>query len=192
MAEQDDNKKQTATEAQAEAKNGTKGKVVPWCITGVVIIALAGLGFFAGRLFGTRGNAQTASAGEKAKPTDQPPPTNTGAPGDPAASDWYYDLDPVVANLNEPGGTRYVRVGLTLEINAALNQETTTAMLDQKKPLLKHWLNLYLSNQTAEDARGEKNLRRMQTQISDALNQGLFPDAAPQIKRVLFKELSIQ
>jgi hypothetical protein len=43
-----------------------------------------------------------------------------------------------------------------------------------------------------EDTRGEKNLRRMQVQISDAFNEGLFPNTKPRIKRVLFKEFSIQ
>jgi flagellar basal body-associated protein FliL len=63
---------------------------------------------------------------------------------------------------------------------------------DQKKPLLKHWLTLFLSNQTIEDIRGEKNLRQLQAKVLDIFNQGLFPDAKPRIVRVLFKELSIQ
>ena len=57
---------------------------------------------------------------------------------------------------------------------------------------MKHWLTLYLSNQTIEDTRGEKNLMRMQSEISDLFNQGLFPNAQPRIKDILFKEFAIQ
>jgi len=57
---------------------------------------------------------------------------------------------------------------------------------------MKHWLTLYLANQMIEDTRGEKNLVRMQTQIRDIFNQGLFPDTQPRIKNVLFKEFAIQ
>ena len=66
------------------------------------------------------------------------------------------------------------------------------AFFDQKRPLMKNWLTLYMANQTVEDARGEKNLSRMQLQISNALNEKLFPDSKPPIKRVLFKEFAIQ
>ena len=53
-------------------------------------------------------------------------------------------------------------------------------------------LTLYLSNQRLEDTRGEQNLRRMQVDIADVFNRGLFPNGRPKIKQVLFKELSIQ
>ena len=105
---------------------------------------------------------------------------------------WYYDLDPVVVNLNDPGVTRYVRISLTLEVSSAMDEKEGRPFLDQKKPLMKHWLTLFLSNQTIEDARGEKNLMRMQTQISDTLNNGLIPGGKPRIKNVLFKEFAIQ
>ena len=64
--------------------------------------------------------------------------------------------------------------------------------LEQRKPLLKHWLTLFLSNQTIDGIRGEKNLRQMQTKIMDIFNQSLFPDAKPRVVGVYFKEYSIQ
>jgi flagellar basal body-associated protein FliL len=141
-----------------------------------------------GRLFGTRGGSQTVSAAEQ-------PDISQGLEASAERGNgksWYYDLDSVVANLNEPGVSRYVRVGLTLEMDDSMEPKEGTAFLDKKKPLLKHWLTLYLSNQTIEDIRGKERLQHMQAEISDSFNQGLFPDAKPQIKRVLFKEFSIQ
>jgi flagellar basal body-associated protein FliL len=141
-------------------------------------------------MFGTRGKAQTVSAAEQAGPVETTP--KKSKPGSEKGEPWFYDVEPIVANLNEPGVTRYVRVALTLEISSGIAAKEGTLLLDQKKPLMKHWLTLYLSNQTVDGIRGEKNLRQVQTQITDALNQGLFPDGKPRIVGVLFKELSIQ
>ena len=97
-----------------------------------------------------------------------------------------------MANLNEPNVSRYVRVTLTLELGNGMAEKDGAPFLDQRKPLLKNWLTLFMSNQTVEDIRGERNLRQVQTQIADMFNQGLFLDQKPCVKRVLFKELSIQ
>jgi flagellar basal body-associated protein FliL len=165
--------------------------VLPWIVLVLVVVALACIGFGVGRLFGTRGPAQTVGAAE---PATAPEPAHRQEPGESkdTGAGWYYDLDPVVANLNEPGVTRYARVALTLEVNRQAAQKETAASLDQKKPLMKHWLTLYLANQTLDEMRGEKNLLRMQAQILDGFNQSLFPNAKPQIQRVFFKEFAIQ
>jgi len=169
---------------------GTQGKITPWLITTLTVLVCAGAGFAVGRMFGTRGNAQTASA---ASPTPTAEKLHgKSKPGSEKGEPWFYDIEPIVANLNEPGVTRYVRVALTLEMGSGMEPVAGKEFLDQKKPLLKHWLTLYLSNQTLEGIRGEKNLRQVQTQMTDALNQGLFPNDKPQIMDVLFKELSIQ
>jgi flagellar basal body-associated protein FliL len=162
-------------------------KALPWLIVVAAPAVLAATGFLVGRTFGTR--AQVASAGElgsseaAAKSFDTKKTKNES---------WFYDLDPVVANLNEPGVTRYVRVSLTLEITTAWPQEEAKPFMDQKKPLMKHWLTLYLANLTMDEARGERNLVRIQNHICEALNQGLFPDGNDQIKDVLLREFAIQ
>ena len=105
---------------------------------------------------------------------------------------WYYDLDPVVANLDVPGVTRYVRTSLTLEISSQIDKQKGTIFLEEKKPLLTNWLTIYLASLGLEDIRGDRNLKRIQSQILDAFNERLFPDAKPQIKHILFKEFAIQ
>ena len=191
MAKQENAENAGDLELKAQGGGGVAGRLVPWLITASRVIVLAAAGFIVGRLFGTRGRAQSASGAQlsDSSTTDetQMPPLRPDT-----GETWYYELDSVIANLNEPGVTRYVRVGLTLEIAGTLSEKEGIAFLDQKKPVMKHWLTLYLSNQTIEDARGEMNLTRMQTQISDLFNEGLFPGAARPIRRVLFKEFSIQ
>lgn len=164
-------------------------KILPWLVTAAAVAVFAGAGFLVGRTFGTRGQAQTASAGE---PGSSQTATNKFDPKANEDQSWFYDLDPVVANLNEPGVTRYVRVSLTLEITTTWLQDEARSFLDQKKPLMKHWLTLYLANLTIDEARGEKNLLRIQSHICDVLNHGLFPNATGQIKDVLLREFAIQ
>ncbi len=188
MAEQKTEKTQDAGPPIPE-KSGPMAKILPLLIVGGVVVVFASAGFLVGRLFGTRGQAQTAAAAQPAEP--QTPPVDP----DPAANKdegWFFELEPVVVNLNEPGVTRYVRISLTLEVASSWVQEEAKLVLDQKKPLLKHWLTLYLSNQTIEDTRGKTNLVRMQSNISDIFNQGLFPNGQPRVMNVLFKEFAIQ
>jgi len=191
MAEQENTEKNEGPDFEAPKAKGPLAKILPWLVPAVAVIVFAGGGFWIGRLFGTRGQAQAASGAEASGPAESAwtkgPALKPGT-----GESWYYELDPVVVNLNEPGVTRYVRIGLTLEISGTMDEKEGKVFLDQKKPLMKHWLTLFLSNQTIEDARGEKNLTRMQTQISDTLNTGLFPGSKPRIKSVLFKEFAIQ
>lgn len=187
MAEQKAEEEIEVEPALPERK-GPMAKILPLLLLVAVVVVFAGGGFIVGRLFGTRGQAQTASAA----PSETQPPLKD--PDATAKTDegWFYELEPVVANLNEPGATRYVRISLTLEITNTWVQQDAKLMLDQKKPLMKHWLTLYLSNQTTEDTRGKTNLLRMQSNISDIFNQGLFPNSQPRIMNVLFKEFAIQ
>ena len=95
---------------------------------------------------------------------------------------WYYDLDPVVANLNEPGVTGYVRATFTLEMSSEIDKKKGTEFLDEKKPILINLLTVYLSSLRLEDIRGDKNLRSIQSHVCEAFNESLFPDSQPQIK----------
>ncbi len=191
MAEPQEMEKDEAPEFEAPPVQGLRAKILPWLVPGVVVLVFATGGFLVGRSFGTRGQAQTAAGAESGRAADAALPKEP-APKDGAGPNWYFDLDPIVVNLNDPGVTRYVRISLTLEISGTTDEKEGRVFLDQKKPLMKHWLTLYLSNQTIEDVRGEKNLTRMQTQISETLNVGLFPEGKPRIKSVLFKEFAIQ
>ena len=190
MADQDNVE---STEKNAEEKAATKkggiGKLLPWLVPAVSLVICAGAGFMVSRFFGTRGSAQDVAAAESPETEDLDlPPLNAAD----TEATWYYDLEAVVANLNEPNVSRYVRVTLTLEVGNGMAEKDGVPYLDQRKPLLKNWLTLFMSNQTIEDIRGERSLRQVQSQIADMFNQGLFPDSKPCITRVLFKELSIQ
>jgi len=185
-------------------KAAAKIGIVAWAIVAVSVVLCAGSGFFLGRLFAGSDKPkaqppqadQSASSDSEATAKDAPAAEGTpAAEGAPAAEGeewWYYDLEPVVANLDEPGVTRYVRATITLEISSALEKAKSEKLLEQKKPILKNWLTIYLASLTLEDTRGDRNLKRIQLQILDAFNERLFPDAKPQIKQILFKEFAVQ
>ena len=187
MADEEKIENSEQTTEEASSKKGI-GKMLPWLMPVLALVICAGAGFMVSRIFGTRGAAQNVAAAETPDPASKLPPLN----GVDAEATWYYDMEAVVANLNEPNVSRYVRVTLTLEFGNGLAEKDGLPFIEERLPLLKNWLTLFMSNQTVEDIRGERNLRQVQSQIADMFNQGLFPDSKPCIKRVLFKELSIQ
>ena len=173
--------------AEAPAKKGG-GKLFTWLLPVGAIVVCAGMGFFVGRLFGTRGAAQNVSAAEQSGQSDAvqdaaSTPVDTGP-------SWYYDIEPVIGNLTDPGVVHYIRIAVTLEISG-ISEKDGTSLLDQKTPLIRNLLLLYLNNLTSEDVQGEQSLRRMQAQIADMLNQNLFGGTPGTVKQVLFREKSM-
>ena len=199
MADEDNIKEQEGQEDQKDSKAGKSDKKTliarfgPWIIMFAVVLICAGAGFSVGRLFaGSR-----APQADESGPNSVAPARTEDLKADKDSSKesgrfWYYELDPVVANLNEPNVTRYVRASLTLEMNADMDAKQGAAFLDEKKPVLINWLTVYLSSLSLEDVRGDKNLRSIQSCIRDAFNKELFPDSKSQIKQVLIKEFPVQ
>jgi flagellar basal body-associated protein FliL len=182
--------KEERTEEKTEEKT-SRISFLQWIIMAVAVVVCAGAGFGLGRLFGPSPASATTESpqqDEAARIED----LKLDTPATNSQEVWYYELEPVVANLNVPGVTRYVRATLTLVISSQMNQKKTTAFLEEKKPLLANWLNIYLASLSLEDIRGDKNLRRIQSQILDTFNEKLFPDAKPQIEKILFKEFAVQ
>jgi flagellar basal body-associated protein FliL len=194
MADEDDAKQQEQQEKEdLKAGSGDKkpsGGRLQWIIIAVVVIAGAGSGFALGRLLGAPGKTEPAQ-GRQTQPDDLTA-NASDLTGGKSQESWYYDLAPVVANLDEPGVTRYIRLTLTLQINSEIDVKKGTAFIEEKKPILTNWLTIYLAGLSLEDIRGDRNLKHIQSQIVDAFNEKLFPDAKPQIKTILFKEFAIQ
>jgi flagellar basal body-associated protein FliL len=196
MADENETKEQRKeTEPKAEPGAGKSliGRLLPWVVLAAVVLTCAGAGFGIGRLLAGSRTAEPAQPKPEAKEqhkTEDLAAAEAPAEGPPKA--WYYDLDPVVANLNEPSVTRYVRATFTLEVSAEVDKEKGTAFLNEKKPILINWLTVYLSSLRLDDIRGDKNLKSIQSQVCEAFNEKLFPDSKPQINQVLIKEFPVQ
>jgi flagellar basal body-associated protein FliL len=196
IKEQQDQQEQLEPEDSKAEKSGKKSliaRLLPWLIMFVVVLVCAGAGFKAGRLFAGPRKSETVEPSQKPETPAQPEqPKADKGPSKDSGKVWYYELDPVVANLNEPTVTRYVRASLTLEMSSDMDAKKGAAFLDEKKPVLINWLTVYLSSLSLEDVRGDKNLRSIQSHIRDAFNEQLFPDSRSQIKQVLIKEFPVQ
>ena len=197
--------------AEAPAENNKekagKGKsrsLLPMIIVGVIVLVAAGAGIGLSLLFAggskspateeatpakeTPAEKETAKPGEKSKPEK----SKSEKTGIKEGEVWYYNLDPVVANLDEPGSTRYIRTAFILEMSPDLSVEKGTTLLEQKKPLITNLLTIYLAGLNIETTRGDKNLKRIQSELCDTFNEQLFPDSKLMVKRVLIKEFAVQ
>ncbi len=193
MADKEDNK--TNEDEKAEEKDqgrqsGTKTGILAWIIMVVVVVLLGGSGFILGRLFAGSSSPGTA---EPPQENAQKEKTTTDGSKTDSVNTWYFnDLESVVVNPDEPGATRFVRVGLILEMSAGLSEDETKELIAIQKPLLMNWLNLYFKSLTLEEMEDDNDLKRILSQICDAFNEMLFPDAKPQIKKILIREFNIQ
>ncbi len=181
--------------AEKTDRKASTGGILQWVITAAAVLLFAVAGFGLGRLLKGSPPPDTPDQDESSQQIEPDQIQDLLVVDSSADSEknWYYDkLGPVVANLDVPGVTRYVRAALTLEISPEVDQKKGEIYLEQKKPLLKDWLTIYLASLSLEDIRGDRNLKRIQSQILDSFNEKLFPDAKPQIKKVLFKEFAIQ
>jgi flagellar basal body-associated protein FliL len=196
-----------------KSEKGKSRSLLPMIIVAAIVLVAAGAGIGLSLLFagGSKSpDAEEATAEkeapaekEAAKPEakhgekkpaaeksgEKPKPEKTGVKEGEA---WYFNVDPVVANLDEPGATRYIRTAFILEMSPEMSAEKGTALLDQKKPLIANLLTIYLAGLNIETTRGDKNLKRIQSELCDTFNEQLFPDSKPMVRRVLIKEFAVQ
>ena len=208
-------------DAKGKDEKGKKRSLLPMIIVAVIVLVAAGAGIGLSRLFAgssTSPSAEDANmekeipaeketakpATEKSeKPKSEKPAAKheEKAKGEKSKSEkttakegeaWYFNLEPVVANLDEPGATRYIRTAFILEMSPDLSEEKGTIILEQKKPLITNLLTIYLAGLNIETTRGDKNLKRIQSELCDTFNEQLFPDSKPMVKRILIKEFAVQ
>jgi len=104
---------------------------------------------------------------------------------------FYYRLDGIMANLSDARMARYVRTTPTLAIRPG-DKDAAVALLEKRKPEIKGWLVVYLSGCTIENVRGPDNLKRIQREIMDGLNDKLWPDQKPLIVDVILEDIAVQ
>lgn len=182
----DENMEDDTASEQGSAKIG----IITWVIITVIVASCSGSGFVLGRLFAGGSATETSKTTQETTRTEK---VTQNAPKANPKDTWYYnDLESVVVNPQEPGATRYVRVGLILEVSSELSKEDANILINTKKPLLINWLNIYFKSLTLNEMSSDRDMQRILSQICDAFNEILFPDAKPQIKRMLVREFNIQ
>jgi len=192
-----DTDKKNKSDSKDEAPKPAEAKIgiVAWAVMITVVASLSGSGFVLGRLFADlpAANTETAQSQDTNSPSAEDALAQTPEPPKASAGTWYYEgMKSIVVNPDEPGATRFVRVGLILEVSDELSQDQAKTMFETKSPLLINWLNLYFKSLSLSQMENEKDMNRILSQVCDGFNEILFPDAKPHIKKVLIREFNIQ
>jgi flagellar basal body-associated protein FliL len=196
MADEKNETKQEKAPAGAEAKAPgekeapAKGKgLFLWLILAIVVLAGGVGGLALSMRMGGKASAEPNIAeAVPAEPAFDPlkAKTDTQKP-------WLFTkMDPIVANLDEPGVTRYVRVSVILELSSKLDSINGEVFLEEKKIILQDWMTTYLAGLSLEDVRGSRNLNRIKQDVLDQFNKLLFGPDKAYVEKVLFKEFAVQ
>jgi len=184
MAEQDENEKKDTPE------EGGKSKLVFWLLLIVVTMAGSTGGFALCQLIDGEKPQPEEAVEENAKKKEAEEVLLSQQQGQVT---WIYDqLEPVLANLDEPGVTRYVRVTVTLEMSADMDRVKGEEFLTARQMVLRDWMTTYFAGLSLEDCRGTRNLSRIKKEVVDNFNKILFPDSRPFVESVFFKEFAVQ
>jgi len=190
MADENNNaEKQEETTEEISKKSRSGGGIMQWIIMAVVVIVCAAAGLGLSKL---KARSDKNAEPQQAQPAEQQKPQQNNSPQTGPLKTWYYDeLEPVVANLDEPNATRYIRVTITLEMNTPSDKELEIReLIKNKKDVLANWLTIYLGSLKIDDCSG-KNKHRLQSEILNAFNEKLFPHAKPKIENILLTEFVI-
>jgi len=189
MAKEEKEDKKDALKTPQAASGGSMG-LLTWIILGSVVVAGATGGFALSQLVGGQEppSPQAVESEKAAQAFDQLMAQQTAG-----ATPWMYDgMEPVLANLDEPGVTRYVRVTVSLELSPEMDPVKGKEFLDQRVLVLRDWLTTYFSGLSLEDVRGSRNLNRIKRDVQDQFNELLFPGTKPFVRQVFFKEFAVQ
>jgi flagellar basal body-associated protein FliL len=186
----EENKKTEESKDNQQPKS-TKASMIIYTIIGVTVIAASAGGFALAQLLAS------SPQQEQLNPEDQMPEHGKSFEdiydaGEVTGQTWQYPLDPVVANLDEPGVTRYVRATVILVLSSKLDQAKAETYLETKNLLMIDWLNTYLAGLSLERVRGTDNQTRIKREIREHFNDLIFPSTEPYIEKVLFKEFAVQ
>lgn len=176
---------------QSQESGASGGSILVWAVLGMIVVGSAAAGFGAAKLFAVPSEPEEPVSPAVVEQKEQMDAL-LAAEKNGAGVGWSMDLEPVIANLNEPGVTRYVRATLTLDISGKADRKKAEEYIRQRLPMLRNWLTIYLAGLCLDDVKGSRNLKRVQSEILDSFNEQLFPDSKPLVERVLFKEFAIQ
>ncbi len=183
-------KKENNTDTDKKTTASAKSGVFVWLVLGIVVAAGATGGFALSQLMGSADTPADPNAAAQTAPAEVYDPIKAAQPGQ---KSWIYDkMDPIVANLDEPGVSRFVRVTVMLEMSNQMDPVNGAVFLDEKKVILQDWMTTYLAGLSLEDVRGSRSLTRIKQEVLEQFNRILFKDGKPFVDRVLFKEFAVQ
>jgi len=187
MADQENVDEQQSGSGQGDRKRSATQGLFTWVITLAIVVGGAVGGFALAQLI-----VGTGPEGVKAEPT-APEEEFFAAAAPQGTAPWQYNLETVIANLDEPGVTRFLRVTITLVMAPEMDETKGRVFLDDlKAPVLTDYVSSYIAGLTLERVRGQGNRNRIKREIQDGFNDILFPDSKPYVRDILFREFAVQ
>lgn len=159
---------------------------------GVLLIAIIGvlvfLLFIGGLIFYFISSSDTEANGTAA----QKNPTAQVASQSPKqrSNDFFnvgpmYPMDPFIVNLLSESGARFLKATINLE----LSDQTLSAEIDKKKPLIRDIIIRTLSSKTYEDVSTTKGKERLKDELVTKINE-ILRDGF--VKNVYFTDFIVQ
>jgi flagellar FliL protein len=191
MAEAGDKGAKTAA-APAEGGEGEAppkgGRLKTILILVILILVLAGGGLAAGVMFlGLRlpfmASAPPTDA-EAAVPAPAPAPEKAPPPK-PAAKPIFVAVPPIVVNLADAAGRRFIRMSVSVEVSSPEGE----AAVKENAPKIIDAFQLYLRSQSLDSFNSVASLMQVRRDLLARLNR---IDPRIQAKAVLFQDLIIQ
>ncbi len=164
-------------EGEEEPKKGKMGMIV----VPVLVAVSAAAGFAVPRMMGGEEEPAVATE-EQVEKLEIPDPT-----GEPA----FVDFGAVVANLNDGRMTRYLKLGISLQVDKAQLMEIEK-LHEEREAILRNWLLSHMADKAMDDIRGAAGQNRLRSEIKEQFNAVLFADGVDRIHDVLFQEFNVQ
>jgi flagellar basal body-associated protein FliL len=161
-------------EEEPKEQENSKAGLLHWIIMAAVVLICAGSGFLLGRLFTGSPVTGIAEASQENQTAREPDLLVDDSAPD-STQTWFYDLAPVISNLDEPGATRYVRAILTLEVTSSVSQKEATRLFQEKAPILTDWLTIFLASLSIEIPEETKNSNGVNHKYLMPLTKSFFP-----------------
>lgn len=154
---------------QVQKSGSSRGLIVL-----VVVAVLSGaLGFALPKLL--------LGGGSTEKVDEQPEPAKVA----------FVPFGETVVNIAEGRLNRYLRIGITLQVEEEQAAEITKTV-EKRHAILKSWLLSYLSDRTMDEIRGAAGQNRLRREILENFNAVLSDDHRDVVHDVLFEEFNIQ
>ncbi len=153
-----------ATEAAPQAPKKKKGRKLLFIVAGVLVLALLGA---AGALYILKKNtADEHEDGEAVAEVSQKPRTPP----------TFLPLENMVVNLADPGGNRFIQLGLTLQLQDAKAGEDMKAYM----PSIRSQILLLISQRTSEEMLQVQGKEKLSADIIAAISREMgYASARP-------------
>lgn len=140
------------TRDEVQPKKEGKKKLLIFVFLGILIISIAGAGVFL--ILGKKGEEEKGGASKKAKEKAQA---------------VYIDFEPIIVNLLDPTGKRYLQVRLSLEVPDKKAEEE----LKKKEAVIKDTIISTLSGKTVEEVIVPEAKEKIKQELLGKINQAL-------------------